>query len=1201
MTGERSWRATEAYRTVRRAMRRLDRDGVLAAAGGLSLDPLNAVHLLRLEALAHVAASMEQVADLRHPTVSDVRQGVAVSRALLAAGPDPAEQPFARPIVFGKTKAVACLGLILPSDYDADLLFGIVAELAPGNVKVQQLARQIEAVLALLGAMASRAGLAGVVDPAGAPDRVHIPTSARLRQLSDAVCFAPKDLMELIGDDWAQLVDPLVASTGSGEVDFDGSNGSLSYQPFVLGRRGKLIAAVPSMVLAATTRYATQELRRLEPTKASQQYAASLWRDVRRSLAFMHVRPLSDAPPPNTAVGSELYRLDEEQLLAVTLVATDPFLNGSGEDGRGAMAGAHGALLERGEGHLAVVVTYHPGDEPGFFGLEAPPAGIRDILLTPEGLRCIARTELGEPQALSEYATASDTLRETVHVFGFDPLDEYAIYKSNDRSYYFSDEGRPTTLMVQSGSALELRLEAARRSLVDLVEHPLGNDPVTVMPRWTAERGVFGPLIEPAQPARVLMTEPTRIWVVGTPYEILPPRQEGAANAAIDTVAYWLWELRHDLGPFLTRLPQTSAGSSAVVVVHGVERWGADEIDEGSPVRYRLHPDRNEISIHLGRSFGRYAQTPDNSVERLLVATLLQAFAGLSAGPTESLDTVVERVAPLGQKKMFLQIDLAANADIGPDNVPAWRSVRDAKVGAVLDFVGSSLREAGHAAAGDTDARRGLLHEAVSVLVARLQQDICQFDGDALLEYLLLRNEAVLRHQAEAGFHLPARIACFPEEAVDLFSETREIARSSIAGRFLIEYVAARPPHGARAPSMAVVDDLYAIADALTSFGYAADLEYLGLADTNARVLPSGRLGVDDSTMKQALTAYGPSFSEEHRDDAVDAFAWRWNEPSEPGSDRQRYDAAATIEWGFSISDMAEVIAEIVRIGLDANRAVLRIRRDELLDRLSEGTGRPREIVEAVINEMTLMERGEFANPGTPYEARDTYPWRFNRRLSLLRKPLVARATSDDIEILTGCRAAYGSGRYLVGLISTSRLVARSPEMKRLMGELSRERGHEFNERVAQILELRFAKPVRRNVRKLRSQRIGAPGDLGDVDVLFALDDSHTIWAVECKSLASARTPHELASELMDLIGLPGKRGLVEKHQRRLAWLADHVDELIGELKLVGPGWQVRGAFVVDSDLLGPYLRPTQVPVWTVSKLIAEVADDAVPPRSSQA
>ena len=84
MTNEWSWRAIEAYRTARRAVRRLDRDAVLAAAGGLSLDPMNAVHLLRLEALAHVAASLPQVDDLRLPTVADIRRGVAVSRG--AAG-----------------------------------------------------------------------------------------------------------------------------------------------------------------------------------------------------------------------------------------------------------------------------------------------------------------------------------------------------------------------------------------------------------------------------------------------------------------------------------------------------------------------------------------------------------------------------------------------------------------------------------------------------------------------------------------------------------------------------------------------------------------------------------------------------------------------------------------------------------------------------------------------------------------------------------------------------------------------------------------------------------------------------------------------------------------------------------------------------------------------------------------------------------
>ena len=115
---------------------------------------------------------------------------------------------------------------------------GIVAELAHVNNEVRQLARQIEAVLAILGAVASQAELAGVVEPAGSAERVHIPAPARLKRLSDAVRLAPADLVALIGDNWAQLVEPFVATSSGDDVDFDGSNGSLSYMPFVFGRGG---------------------------------------------------------------------------------------------------------------------------------------------------------------------------------------------------------------------------------------------------------------------------------------------------------------------------------------------------------------------------------------------------------------------------------------------------------------------------------------------------------------------------------------------------------------------------------------------------------------------------------------------------------------------------------------------------------------------------------------------------------------------------------------------------------------------------------------------------------------------------------------------------------------------------------------------------------------------------------------------------
>jgi hypothetical protein len=46
---------------------------------------------------------------------------------------------------------------------------------------------------------------------------------------------------------------------------------------------------------------------------------------------------------------------------------------------------------------------------------------------------------------------------------------------------------------------------------------------------------------------------------------------------------------------------------------------------------------------------------------------------------------------------------------------------------------------------------------------------------------------------------------------------------------------------------------------------------------------------------------------------------------------------------------------------------------------------------------------------------------------------------------------------------------------------------------------------------------------------------------------------------------------------------------VITELSLDGSDWTIKGAFVVDEDLLGPYIRETPVAVLTLAGLLAEV------------
>ena len=187
---------------------------------------------------------------------------------------------------------------------------------------------------------------------------------------------------------------------------------------------------------------------------------------------------------------------------------------------------------------------------------------------------------------------------------------------------------------------------------------------------------------------------------------------------------------------------------------------------------------------------------------------------------------------------------------------------------------------------------------------------------------------------------------------------------------------------------------------------------------------------------------------------------------------------------------------------------------------------------------------------------------------------------------------AYQSVGYLMELIQSSQLKSESEAMCSLMGSLSVARGRDFNRRVGAALEEALGRPSRLNVENVAGHRINREDgqQAGDIDVLTVDIRSHVIWAVECKAIARSRMPHEIASELWELVGHGGHRGLLDMHERRLVWLDANLPAVVAELKLNDGPWRLQGAFVVDSDLLGPYLQPTRIPVLTAPGLLDAIA-----------
>jgi hypothetical protein len=98
---------------------------------------------------------------------------------------------------------------------------------------------------------------------------------------------------------------------------------------------------------------------------------------------------------------------------------------------------------------------------------------------------------------------------------------------------------------------------------------------------------------------------------------------------------------------------------------------------------------------------------------------------------------------------------------------------------------------------------------------------------------------------------------------------------------------------------------------------------------------------------------------------------------------------------------------------------------------------------------LTLLERSSIGEPPTDYSSLDIFPWRYNRSISYLRRPLV-KVSQDGVNYYHyGYRHLVQYVDNLNYLLHTSKLPGtNSAEMKGWLASVSGDKGTPFRDRV---------------------------------------------------------------------------------------------------------------------------------------------------------
>jgi hypothetical protein len=1071
------------------------------------------------------------------------------------------------------------------------------------------------------GAQLTRYALAGPSSP------LAVPAADELARRSSCCSFGHREL-ERVLERSVSVLDALVHDLADAPLPA----GTQQLDPFertpILRRDDRYVIAWPqALPVAATHALITMAIEAGVIRTLSEIIASRGVSHVATAAERMNWQAVHEfAPSSDTPARSLVFAIDRDKLAHILVIA-DSLDDYDADDPRGRWSPeltptallarmtavehmyTYGAETNRANDFLHVVLLAGVGRSFNFGLPDLPtPCDSPTLVITGESFDTISM--LGPDQLdLLKFARAGDRLRRSTRVMAFDTLDEYEMWRSNERSFYLDDNGKPDFVGVDPSYGRAIREEVACKTDIHAVRTPYDVVEQVALLNGDRDIPIYVPFLgDPERPRLVAELASGAWWVLGE-RTFSSSAHRLASVAMVDCIAYWLWQME----PSMPRCPWLKRDMLTVdMVISDPEQWAplAAPSSDGPVARAELS-DGHAIIVTVLPAMAARMDAPDNSAERELMEAVLHAVFQLDreeGGPgltDGDVRAAIADHAPLGPKKKINIFGTGDRPLLREGTLPRVRLRQDADVSEALDEMSAALLPRLDAPVGPLkpEARVPALNAAVAIHFERLTAMVAELTPDGLLEELVVRHEALIHRNAMQERTLGSRIACFAETKLleDMIEELPEVNSTTVALRFLIEYVTACPPTGLRPMSIGVFDQLIAHAGEIVNRGMVSDVLNYELDDFDVSVLGSGRLGVSRDGAYHAgqqsyLRARVPVMARQ----SAASFASHWDQRSGERPDfADAADLAAEAEFGFTLTELGELFAELVNAAQARSDDIAVECQLVLVGELAAALRWDAERVEQAIGLLTLTPRSSFLKPPKPYTGNDVYPWQFKRGLSYLRKPLLFRETAGEPEIVWGMRQTWTAGGYLFQLVMSERLRARTLPMKQFMTKRRQSEAAAFNEHVAELCRA-HGLTTRTGVFKIGSSPLartladGRTEPLGDIDVLAADLAQCRLLLLECKDLEGARTPGELKNEI-DYTFAQGrvKKSKLEIHLERIEWIRQHLKAVIQWLGGNGAAtddWIVDGRLITDIEVLAPHvLGASPIPVMSYDSLRADL------------
>jgi len=770
-------------------------------------------------------------------------------------------------------------------------------------------------------------------------------------------------------------------------------------------------------------------------------------------------------------------------------------------------------------------------------------------------------------------------------------------YLDHEESFYHPDEMAPTAIFFE----FEIESEV-RRSAIQLLDRKaipyLNNGKISWIPCYRKEEHYpvyISQDINQGTIANCLLEYDCAIWCLSS------RKSDFQGDIYINGILYWLHEMFGMINGWMNQL-----GSVPVLMLvtfeEGLREFGVEiKFEENVEINfgYKIIAEERRIDLFIPISLRSYINTASNRGEYLLMNFIIDVIGDLQEQlnvgerlPDNIKERIFSEIIPDGPKKFINTLTDYRDLTLTPVDIDKPRIVPKADISYVLQNQVRGLdRKNLNGKISEPKNQTALLNEVVLYHYNKIKDIVAEYDGLRLLMFLMRRQESLLQDYAFRQVNYPVKQACYGHY-YNVFEEFFETAKdgnaTNLALRILIEWIACWMPTGKKLTSDDETDMLLAHMCQVLNYGSLSDEIKYGIREVVIELLPSGRLGVDRKENNSSYNAMSDKVFGAEYHGFGEKFQEYFKNPGHQVKDPAYGKYVDNVEdvfraaWGIGIHDVFTLTYELVREFFGQGHSVILISKTELFSLLIKLKYTLVEI-EGWLNVLRFIRRSDVLKAPEGYKKEEVRPWRYNRRISYLLKPLIFVEQDEEDHILISTRHLYKAAENLVSLFhnGTLRLDKESKAIRGLLAERNAIKGKEYRDDVLQWLTGNT--PLTVYSQEITIKRKGffvADTDKGDIDILAIDHKRKIIYSIECKNTSQSKVAYEFHLEIIEYLGQPGKVGLIQMHVNRDLWLHENREQVLQKLK-VGADYGVLSLVISNHVLPTAFLRT--IPIITIS------------------